>query len=140
MTINQEKVTIEVDVNAPMEKVWQYFNDPNHVVMWNNASEDWHTPKAENNVVTGGTFNYRMEARDGSSGFDFNGVYDEVVPNQLIRYTMEGGRKVEVVFSEKEGGVHIVETFDSETENPIEKQREGWQSILNNFKKYVEAH
>jgi uncharacterized protein YndB with AHSA1/START domain len=110
------------------------------VVNWNSASDDWHTTKAENDLRTGGTFSSRMEAKDGSFGFDFGGIYDEVIPNELIAYTMGDGRKVKVTFTENSGKTEVVETFDAETENPVEMQRGGWQAIMDNFKKYAEAN
>ena len=133
-------ITIEALINAPLSKVWAYWTEPAHIMKWNAASEDWHTPSATNDLRTGGTFTARMEAKDGSVGFDFGGTYTDVVPNQRIAYSMSDGRKVEVLFSEENGQTKVVETFDPETENPEDFQRAGWQSILNNFKKYVEAN
>lgn len=135
----KESIAVEVRVEAPIEKVWHDFTDPAAIVAWNAASSDWHTPKAENDLRVGGAFSSRMEAKDGSQGFDFNGVYSEVIPHKLIAYTMEGGREVRVEFNEEAGVTHITETFDPENENPIEMQRDGWQSILDNFKKYAEG-
>ncbi len=134
----QEKITIETHVRAPIEKVWHDFTDPESVKAWNAASSDWHTPKAENDLREGGSFMYRMEAKDGSTGFDFRGTYTEVIPQERIAYTMEDGRTVIAIFTPEEDGVHIVETFDPETENSPEMQRQGWQSILDNFKAYAE--
>lgn len=133
------KVTINATINAPIEKVWEYWNNPEHVTKWNAASEDWHSPKAENDLRKGGAFNYRMEAKDGSFGFDFAGVYDDVVPNQHISYTMGDGRAVSNEFADNNGATEITSTFDAENENPVEMQREGWQAILDNFKKYTES-
>ena len=133
-------ITIEALINAPLSKVWAYWTEPAHIMKWNAASEDWHTPSATNDLRTGGTFTARMEAKDGSVGFDFGGTYTDVVPNQRIAYSMSDGRKVGVLFSEENGQTKVVETFDPETENPEDFQRAGWQSILNNFKKYVEAN
>jgi len=126
-------------VNAPVERVWEYWTNPQHIMKWNSASEDWHTPRAENDLRAGGRFSSRMEARDGSMGFDFEGVYDEVEPHSLISYTMGDGRKVRVTFSENNGFTEIRESFDPESTNPTEMQRMGWQAILDNFKKYSEA-
>ncbi|MEN6456847.1 MAG: SRPBCC family protein [Prolixibacteraceae bacterium] len=133
------KITVETTVKAPVEKVWETYTSPKHIVKWNSASDDWHTTKAENDLRTGGRFLSRMEARDGSAGFDFEGVYDEVKRNELIAYSMADGRKAEIIFTAEnnETGMKIV--FDAETENPVEMQREGWQAILDNFKKYTEA-
>jgi uncharacterized protein YndB with AHSA1/START domain len=135
-----EPITIETTVNAPMEKVWQLFNEPEHIVQWATASDDWHTTKASNDVRVGGTFSYRMEAKDGSQGFDLTSIYSEVVPDTLLAYTMADGRNVRTVFTEGADGVHIAQTFDPETENPVEMQRAGWQTILDNFKAYAETH
>jgi len=138
---NQVKaITVETTVNAPVEKVWTLWSSPEHITKWNTASDDWHTPRAENDLRTGGKFSSRMEAKDGSFGFDFGGVYDDVVNNQRIAYTMGDGRKVDVKFSPVGNTTRIVETFEPESQNPIEMQRGGWQAIMDNFKKYVEAN
>jgi uncharacterized protein YndB with AHSA1/START domain len=134
-----EVVTIEVTVNAPVEKVWEIFSSPEHITQWNNASEDWYTPKADNDLRPGGKFSSRMEAKDGSFGFDFWGVYDEVTEHKLIAYTLGDGRKVKIEFEEKDNQTLITENFDAEKENPVEMQKTGWQAILNNFKKYTEG-
>lgn len=131
---------IETTVNAPLEKVWDIFNMPEHVTKWNTADPSWHTPRAENDLRTGGSFNYRMEAKDGSFGFDFSGVYNLVEPHKKIEYTMEDGRKVNIVFSSNGNTTTITEHFDAETENSLELQQGGWQSILDNFKSYCEAN
>jgi uncharacterized protein YndB with AHSA1/START domain len=133
-------ITVTALVNVPVEKVWAYWSEPAHITQWNNASDDWHTPVAENDLRTGGSFRSRMEAKDGSFGFDFRGVYDEVITNQLIAYTMEDGRKVRISFSAEGETTQIKEKFEAETENSLELQRDGWQAILNNFKKYAEAN
>ncbi|SES42905.1 SRPBCC family protein [Psychrobacillus sp. OK032] len=135
---NNTKVTIETTVNAPVEKVWEYWTEPNHLTKWNSASDDWHTPFAENDLRAGGKFLSRMEAKDGSFGFDFGGVYDEVKLHEFISYTLGDGRKVETTFINQENDTKIIQVFDPETENPIEMQQQGWQAILNNFKKYSE--
>jgi uncharacterized protein YndB with AHSA1/START domain len=139
-TNKKAMITVTADVAAPVAKVWEYWSAPNHITKWSNASDDWHTPRAENDLRQGGSFLSRMEARDGSMGFDFGGVYDEVKEHQLIAYTMGDGRKVSVTFSEDGSTTHIVESFEPESENPEEMQRTGWQAILDNFKKYVEAN
>lgn len=135
-----ELIKVETLVQVPREKAWELFTKPEHVTRWNNASPDWHTPKAVNDLRTGGTFNYRMEAKDGTVGFDFGGTYGEVVPYERIAYKMGDGRKVAVTFAEEGGGTRIVEVFEAETENSIEKQRGGWQAILDNFKQYAEGN
>lgn len=139
-TANKQKITIETTVNAPVEKVWQYWSAPEHITKWNNASPDWHSPRSENDLRTGGKFSTRMEAKDGSMGFDFGGVYDDVRTNELIEFTMGDGRTVSVKFAGKGGETKIVETFEAEETHSIEMQRGGWQAILDNFKKYTETH
>ena len=136
----QSTITVSVTVQAPVNKVWDYWNQPDHIMQWNNASNDWHTPRAENNLRINGTFNYRMEARDGSVGFDFRGVYDEIQPRQHIRYTIDDGRKVQVTFSGDDTTTDVTETFDAESTNSVDMQQAGWQAILDNFKKYTETH
>lgn len=133
-----KNITIETTVHAPIEKVWEYWTAPNHIKKWNNTSDDWYTPFAENDLKVGGKFVSRMEAKDGSSGFDFGGIYDEIELYQVIAYTMDDGRKVKIKFSVQENDTKIMETFDADTTEPIELQQQGWQAILNNFKKYVE--
>ena len=139
-TNKKAMITVTADIAAPVSKVWEYWSAPNHITKWSNASDDWHTPRAENDLRQGGSFLSRMEAKDGSMGFDFGGVYDEVKKHQLITYTMGDGRKVSITFSEDGNTTHIVESFEPESENPEEMQRTGWQAILDNFKKYVEAN
>jgi uncharacterized protein YndB with AHSA1/START domain len=131
-------ITIETTVNAPVEKVWKAWSSPEDITRWNQASDDWHSPRAENDLRKGGSFKTRMEAKDGSYGFDFGGTYDEVKEHERIEYTMEDGRKVKVVFQAKGNQTHIVESFDAEQTHSEEMQRDGWQAILDNFRKYVE--
>ena len=133
------KITIQITVNAPVEKVWIYWTNPQHIVNWNAASDDLHTPWAENDLRVGGRFASRMEAKDGSIGFDFAGVYDDVKTNELIAYTIGDGRRVEVKFTGEGIKTRVTESFEAEDVNSIEMQRGGWQAILNNFKNYVEA-
>lgn len=132
-------ITIEAVINAPVEKVWMAWTTPEHIIKWNNASEDWHTTKATNDLKKGGHFSSRMEAKDGSFGFDFGGVYEEVKVNELLSYVLGDGRKVVVVFESDKDKTKITETFEAEKENPEEMQKNGWQAILNNFKKYTEG-
>ena len=139
-TANKTKITIEATVNAPVEKVWKLWSAPEHITKWASASDDWHTPRAENDLRTGGKFSSRMEAKDGSMGFDFGGVYDNVKENELIEYTMGDDRRVIINFMGKGNETKIVQTFDAEETNPVEMQRGGWQAILNNFKKYAESN
>ncbi len=135
----KETITIETYVEAPIEKVWHDFTEPKAIVIWNTADADWHTTAATNDLKTGGKFSSRMEAKDGSEGFDFEGVYDEVITKEKISYSMSDGRKVSVIFIPDTAGVKVIETFDPESENTLELQRAGWQSILDNFKKFVEG-
>jgi uncharacterized protein YndB with AHSA1/START domain len=137
---NNIQVTISATINAPIEKVWNYYNTPEHVTQWNMADPSWHCPYGQNDLRTGGKFSYRMEAKDGSFGFDFGGVYDQVIPHQLIEYTMGDNRKVIVRFTSEGNSTSIETIFDAESQNPVEMQRQGWQAILDNFKKYTEAN
>jgi uncharacterized protein YndB with AHSA1/START domain len=137
-TANKTVITVETKVNAPIDKVWAYWSQPQHITKWCNASPDWHTPRAENDLREGGSFSTRMEAKDGSFGFDFGGIYDSVIPNQYIEYTIGDGRKVKIDFTVEDNATKIIESFDAESENPVEMQRGGWQSILDNFKNYTE--
>ena len=139
-TTGVTKITVESIINAPVEKVWEFWSAPEHITKWCSASPDWHAPKAENDLQVSGKFLTRMEAKDGSFGFDFGGVYDEVKTNELIEYTMGDGRKVDIHFSTTGNTTKVVETFDAESTNPVEMQRGGWQAILDNFKKYTEAN
>ena len=138
--MDKQKITIEATINASLAKVWQYYTEPKHITQWNNASDDWHTTRAENDLHKGGKFLSRMEAKDGSFGFDFTGVYDEVKVNEYIAYTIDDGRKVEIDFSAQGNQCKIRIAFEAETQNPIEMQREGWQAILDNFKKYTQSN
>lgn len=138
-TTANTQITIEATINAPVEKVWDAYTDPKQITQWNSPSEDWHSPRAENDLRPGGTFNYRMEAKDGSFGFDFGGTFDEVKPNELLSYTIGDGRKVENVFTKEGDATKVTVVFEAENENPIEYQKAGWQAILDNFKKYAES-
>ncbi len=132
------KITVENTINADVKKVWDYWNQPKHITKWNFASNDWCCPKASNELRVGGKLSSRMEAKDGSFGFDFEGIYDEVVPQRKLRYSLEDGRSVTTHFEDLKGKTHVTTTFDSDAENPVEMQRGGWQAILDNFKKYSE--
>jgi uncharacterized protein YndB with AHSA1/START domain len=133
-------ITIEATINAPLEKVWSHWTEPKHITQWNQASDDWHTPFAENDLRTGGSFKSTMAAKDGSMSFDFGGVYTQVIPHKTIAYTIGDGRKVKVDFSTNGTETHVVESFEAESTNPVEMQRGGWQAILNSFKMYVERN
>ena len=139
-TAEKTVITIETTINAPVEKVWEYWSKPEHITRWCNASDDWHTPRAENDLRVGGNFLSRMEAKDGSMGFDFGGAYDAVDTNKYIEYTMGDGRKVKVHFNQMDNTTKVVESFEAESTNPVEMQRGGWQAILDNFKKYTEVN
>ena len=138
-TANKTSITVENTVNAPADKVWKFWTEPEHIVNWNNASDDWHTPHAENDLKVGGKFKSTMAAKDGSFSFDFEGTYSRVEKNKAIEYTMPDGRNVKVAFEGKGDKTRVIETFDAEGTNPVEMQRAGWQAILDNFKKYTEA-
>ena len=138
-TIKKTLITVETTVNAPVEKVWKTWTSSEHITKWNNASDDWHTPRAENDLKIGGVFTSRMEAKDGSMGFDFGGIYTDVKTNELIAYTLGDDRKVSITFSSSGNTTKIVESFEAESTNSIELQKNGWQAILNNFKKYTES-
>ena len=133
-------LTVSAVINAPLQKVWEYFTTPHHIMQWNNASADWHTPKAANDLKKGGKFSFSMAAKDGSMSFDFEGTYNEVIEMQLIEYTTVDNRKVDVHFSANHHETVVMEAFEAETENPIEMQQQGWQAILNNFKLYTETN
>jgi uncharacterized protein YndB with AHSA1/START domain len=133
------KITVEAIVNAPVEKVWEAWTKPEHIVKWNHASDDWHSPWARADFREGGSFSARMEAKDGSMGFDFAGVYDVIRNNEYIEYTMGDDRRVQVKFSADGNQTRVVETFDAETTHSLELQKNGWQAILDNFKKYTES-
>ena len=136
----KKTITVQAVINAPVEQVWKLYTEPEHVMKWNNASNDWHTPRAESNLKVGGKFLYRMEAKDGSSGFDFDGTFEQVIANELIVYSISDGRKVEVTLTKDDNArTKMATTFEAENSNPIEMQRDGWQAILNNFKIYVET-
>lgn len=131
-------ITVQTTVNAPAAKVWEYWTMPEHITQWNSASPDWHTPRAENDLREGGRFTARMEAKDGSMGFDFSGVYTKVKAHELIAYTLGDDRKVSISFA-GDDAVTVTESFEAEEVNSIELQKGGWQAILDNFKKYTEG-
>lgn len=138
-TETRTNITVEATVNAPVEKVWKFWNEPEHIKQWCAASDDWHAPHAENDLRTGGKFKTTMAAKDGSFSFDFEGVYTKVEPNKTISYEMSDGRKVEVLFSGNGNSTKVTETFEAENTNPVDMQRGGWQAILDNFKRHTES-
>ena len=131
-------ITVETLVNAPVAKVWRAYSTPNDIKQWNAASDDWHTTQSTVDLRVGGAFTSRMEAKDGSMGFDFAGTYTKIVPQELLEFSF-GDRAASVEFVAGVNGVTVRVTFDAESEHPIEQQRQGWQVILNNFAKHVEA-
>ena len=133
------KITVETLVKAPLDRVWEAWNTPADIEQWNTAQEDWHTTRSSVDLREGGKFMARMEAKDGSEGFDFEGTYTRIVPQRTIEYRMSDGREVRVEFAERDGAVLVRETFDAEPENPPELQRTGWQAILDNFGRHVET-
>ena len=133
------KITVETLVKGTLNRVWDAWNDPADIKQWNSAQDDWHTTRSTVDLREGGKFTSRMEAKDGSEGFDFEGTYTRVVPQKAIEYRMSDGREVKVEFVERGGAVLVKETFDAEAENPPELQRQGWQAILDNFGRHVEA-
>ena len=141
-TTAKQVITVETVINVPIEKVWEYWTKQEHITKWNFASDDWHSPKAQNDLRVGGNFIYRMEAKDGSMGFDFGGIYDVIKDNAYIEYTIGDGRKVKVSFTalNNDKATKVVESFEAEGTHSIEMQKGGWQAILDNFKKYAELH
>jgi uncharacterized protein YndB with AHSA1/START domain len=136
--INKTLITVQTIINAPVKTVWEKWTNPNDIIKWNYASDDWHTPKAENDLKVGGRFLSRMEAKDRSAGFDFTGIYTSVIINKCIEYTIGDGRNVKIIFMDKGNKTIITEAFEAESTHTIEQQLNGWQAILDNFKKYVE--
>ncbi len=131
------KITVETVVNSELNKVWQAWNNPEDIKQWNAPMDEWHTTRSAVDLREGGKFTARMEAKDGSAGFDFEGTYTRVVPNKIIDFRMSDGREVNIEFVERDGSVLVKETFDAENENPAEMQRAGWQAILDNFGRHV---
>lgn len=140
MDLKNIKITVSVSIKASPGKVWEMWTMPDHIKKWCFANEEWHVPYAENNLTVGGRFVTRMEARDGTMGFDFGGAYEEIRNNEYIRYSLDDNRKVEILFSNSDETVTVTETFDPESMNPVEMQKAGWQAILNNFEKYAEMN
>ncbi|MDD4993290.1 MAG: SRPBCC family protein [Paludibacter sp.] len=137
-TEEKVKITVQTTIEAPVEKVWKCFTTPENIVQWNTASEDWHTTKSENDLRVGGKFNSHMEAKDGSFGFDFWGIYNEIILHEKLASTLGDGRTMEVKFISQNNSTEVIETFEAENQNPVDLQRGGWQAILDNLKKHVE--
>jgi uncharacterized protein YndB with AHSA1/START domain len=138
--MSSTKITIQAQIAAPIETVWKYWTNPEHITQWNFADPSWQCPWAENDLQPGGVYRARMEAKDGSFGFEFEAVYDEVTFPSTIVYTMGDGRNATTHFAEQQGGTLVITVFDAEEMNPIELQQQGWQAILNNFKRYTEMN
>jgi len=138
-TTNKTQITVETTINSPADGLWELWSAPQHITKWNNALEDWYTPHAENDLRTGGKFKSTMAAKDGSFSFDFEGLYTNVEEHKLIEYKLGDGREVKVSFIDEGDVTRIIEVFDAEGTHSLEMQRAGWQSILDNFKKYAEA-
>jgi uncharacterized protein YndB with AHSA1/START domain len=139
-TKNTTALTVAATVKAPVEKVWEYWNNPAHITNWCFASDDWHAPAAENDLREGGKLKTTMAAKDGSFSFDFEGVYTLVKEQEAIAYSLADGRKVHITFTGKGDETEVVETFEAEETHPLDMQQSGWQAIVNNFKKYVESN
>ena len=131
-------ITVETKVNSSIDKIWEFWTKPEHIVNWNFAIPEWHCPKAKNNLEVGKSFSYRMEAKDGSMGFDYTGTYTKIEPNSEIEYALEDGRKINITFEQEVDSVFITENFEVEDTNTLEQQQQGWQAILDNFKAYTE--
>ena len=132
-------ITVSTEVRGSIKSVWESWTLPEHIVHWNFADDSWHAPAALNDLRVGGKFSYRMEAKDGSEGFDFSGVYTEIVALKVIAYTMDDGRTARVTFEENGDSTIVTEVFEAEQMNPVEMQQAGWQMILDNFKRYTES-
>ena len=137
--MSPQQITIETTIDAPIDRVWEAFTAPAHITQWNFASDDWCCPSAEADLKVGGAYKARMEAKDGSFGFDFEATYEEVAHENAFTLAMTDGRKAQTTFVATGQSTKVTTTFDAETENAIDMQRDGWQAILNNFKRHVEA-
>lgn len=136
---SKEKIQVETTIKKPVEEVWEYWIQPQHITQWNFPSDEWCCPKVTNDVSSGGNFSWRMEAKDGSMGFDFSGKYEEVIPKKKINALLDDGRNLTITFNPEGNETHITETFEAEEFHSREQQKLGWQSILGNFKKYAES-
>jgi len=137
--MSNSKITVEATINADIKKVWDYYTNPTHITHWNFADPSWHCPEAKNDMKVGGTYKARMEARDGSFGFDFEAVYSEIIDGKEFTYGF-GDRHATVKFNDLGNDTKVIVSFDPENENPVEMQKGGWQAILNNFKVYTESN
>jgi uncharacterized protein YndB with AHSA1/START domain len=137
-TQKKNRITVSAQITASKENVWEYWTTPQHIVNWNFASDEWYCPSAENDLKPSGKFSWRMEAKDGSMGFDYSGQYESIKTHEIIELTLDDGRKVTIEFSESDGKTEVIESFEPD-ENDPDLQRQGWQAILDNFKAYVEG-
>ncbi len=140
MAVKTQRITVAAEINAPLEKVWNAWNNPEAIKQWNQASADWHTTEAENDLSEGGQFRYHMAAKDGSVGFDLIGTYVAIDEFEYIEYKLEDGRQVGISFMEEDGVTSVTETFEAENQHSPEIQQAGWQAIMNSFKQFVESH
>ncbi|UKT62176.1 SRPBCC family protein [Pedobacter mucosus] len=140
MEPQKQEITIKATINASIDIVWEFWTNPEHIINWCYASDDWHAPFAKNDLKEGGKFSTTMAAKDDSMSFDFIGTYTKIEENKLLLYTLDDNRKVKVVFEGSGSETHVIQTFEPENENTGELQRNGWQAILNNFKRYVESN
>lgn len=136
--MTKQQITIKTTIDAPVERVWEAYTTPADITRWNFASDEWCCPSAEADLKVGGAYKARMEAKDGSLGFDFEAIYDEVEPNKALTLVMTDGRKARTTFVTTENGTEVTTVFDAEDQNSIAMQRDGWQAILNNFKRHAE--
>lgn len=137
--MSKDRITVQTKIHAPIEKVWEFYTESKHIIEWNFATDEWCCPNAKNDLQKDGEFDLRMETKNGSMGFNFTGKYEKVIPNELISYKIADGRNVDIEFSKSESNVHLKQTFDAEGTNTDEQQKNGWQAILGNFKKYAES-
>jgi uncharacterized protein YndB with AHSA1/START domain len=134
------KILVQATIAADKQKAWDYYTKPEYITKWNFASDDWHCPSATNDMRVGGKYNARMEAKDGSFGFDFEATYDEIIPGESFQYTMPDGRRVNVSFEDSGSQTEVKVLFDAETVNSVELQKGGWHMILDNYKKFTEGN
>ncbi len=140
MAVKLQRITVAAEIQAPLKKVWNAWNNPEAVKQWNQASADWHTTEAENDLSEGGQFRYHMAAKDGSAGFDLKGTYVAIDKFEYIEYKLEDGRQVGISFNEEDGVTSVTETFEAENQHSTELQQQGWQAIMNSFKQFVESN
>ncbi len=140
MAVKLQRITVAAEIQAPLKKVWNAWSNPEAIKQWNQASADWHTTEAENDLSEGGQFRYHMAAKDGSAGFDLKGTYITIDEFEYIEYELEDGRQVGISFNEEDGVTSVTETFEAENQHSPELQQQGWQAIMNSFKQFVESN